>query len=252
MPLTLETVLVFLLLFARFSSFMAFAPFFSLPGIPMWLKFALATVISVLFYPVVEGFMVPLDFSFVFLLIKEVLAGFLMALVSFLVFNVLEMAGSFMDLEMGFALGSYFDPIAGAQVTIMGRIFYVFALLLLMAFNGHHLMIYALADSFQFLPLGGFSVGNDLIVRLIALFVGMVGVALRLAAPVLAVLLVTDVSLGLISRTVPQLNVFMMGFMIKSGLGPLIVILILPLIANIAGNLFTSLGTIIEGIIGGT
>lgn len=230
--------LVGLLVFARISSFTVAAPFFDIRGIPALAKIGFAAVLTILVVPFVPG---PTDFNgllaYTLHVINEVLTGLLLGFAASLIFHFARVGGELIDLQMGFAMARVMDPQGEAQVTLMGNLQYIFAILLFFTLNGHHTLIAALIKSFQLVPLATGSLTGGLIEQLVNIFVSMFALAFKIAAPVLAVLLISDLSLGLVARTVPQLNVFMLGFPLKAGLGMLVVALILPLLSGIVSDM---------------
>jgi len=231
---------------------MVTSPIFSLPGVPAQVKVGLAVLTAWLLYPAVAGTAVPQEiWAYLEAVLAETLAGLLMGLVSTMAVSAIQIAGGLLDLEMGFAMGALFDPLAGSQVTLMGRFFNVMAMLLLLVTDGHHALLLALADSFSMVPLGTLEITSFLTWQVIGVFTGMFGLALRLAAPILAVLLMADLALGLVARTVPQINVFILGFPLKAGLGTLITAVSLPLMAEVIGEILSGLGQTLVNLWGG-
>ena len=248
---------VALLIFARMTAFANLAPFFSLRGAPAIVKAGFGALFAILLFPAVDGGMVESLSTgmFVFLLLKEVLLGLAMGYISGLTFNAIRTAGEFMDIQMGFAMASLFDPLGGSNVTLVGQFLNTMGLLLLLLSNAHHLLISAMVDSFELIPLGSALFGGRVVYEVVEIFVGMFALALRLAAPVLAVLVLATISLGLIARTVPQLNVFILGFLINNGLGMLMLALVMPIMVAIMGvvldQMARDLGLVLSAMSGG-
>ena len=230
------------LVLVRISAFTITAPFFSIKGIPVLTKVGFAVLLTFLTIPFVPQ-LESVNSVLVFMLLvgKEVMTGILLGFTTNLVLQAVRIGGEMIDLQMGFAMARVLDPQSGTQVTLMGNVEYTFAILLFFVFNGHHALILAIVKSFQLVPLGAGSFGGDLAQQLVSLFVGMFAVAFKIAAPVLAVLLISDISLGLVARTVPQLNVFILGFPIKAGLGMLVVALVLPMLAGVISDLLVQM-----------
>ncbi|MCR4419899.1 MAG: flagellar biosynthetic protein FliR [Clostridia bacterium] len=225
-----------LLIFARVSAFMAVGPLFGLRPVPPLLKAGAALILASLLVPVVrlpEGSLQAPVYALAIL--GEVLVGLALGYAASLLFHAFRVAGQLLDLETGLAMANLLDPETGAGVSLLGEFFYLLGLWLLLQMDGHHSLLRALADSFELVPPGTAAWQGALAAEIGRRFAAMFGLALRLAAPVMAVLVVSDVALALISRTVPQLNVFMMGFPLKVGLGLLGLILVLPILAQAFG-----------------
>jgi len=109
-----------------------------------------------------------------------------------------------------------------------------------MLVDGHHQLLQSLAKSYELIPLTSFELGDGKFVwQMVEIFSGVILLALKIAGPVLAVLVIIDLSLGLVARTVPQLNVFMLAFPLKIGLGILALAIVSPLFASVFKNVFT-------------
>jgi flagellar biosynthetic protein FliR len=140
-------------------------------------------------------------------------------------------AGGIVGYQLGFAMVTVFDQNLSSQVSIIGRFWYMLAILIFLGINGHHLIISAFADSYALLPLGVFECNpavGELIIKLTA-FVFVI--ALKLAAPLMIALFLTDVALGTIAKTMPTMNVFFVGFPIKITAGLIVIALSLPVFA---------------------
>ena len=214
----LETVLF---TFFRTSGLFLIAPMFSQKGIPHHVKIMFALTLSMVLSPIVQqqGFIVPLHLVDVLsLAAREMLVGVLIGFVFYSLFVGVQMAGAFVGFQAGFAIVNVIDPTTSQQVSILAQFKFIIAMLIFLMLDGHHMMLRALASSYQLIPLGEamfrFSVTED-IARLVT---GIFILAIKLAAPVMATLVLTDVGLGVISRTVPQMNIFIVGFPIKIAL----------------------------------
>lgn len=240
----LQNWLVILLIFTRMTAFFASAPFFSIRGGPPLAKGALGLLVAVLLFPVVGKSPLNLEgglLAFSLLIIQEILVGLFLGYVTSLAFSAIRMAGQLIDLQIGLVMAGIFDPQSGEQSTTIGKFLYTLGVLLFLLMDFHHKLLQALAKSFQLIPLGGFQFEENLAFQLIQVFSGTMLLGLKIAAPVLAVLIIIDLSLGLVARTVPQLNIFMFGFPLKIGLGILVLSLIAPLLASAFAYVFQTM-----------
>ncbi|HEU19543.1 MAG TPA: type III secretion protein, partial [Deltaproteobacteria bacterium] len=142
------------------------------------------------------------------------------------------------------------DPISSAQVSIIAQFQYIFALLIFLTVNAHHLFLYAIAESFQVVPPFAFQFTGPLMDALIDFSRNIFIIAVKVGAPVMAILLFTSVSLGIIARTVPQINVFIVGFPLKIAIGLIGIGLTLPIFVNILGSAFLQFDTQLKAILG--
>lgn len=234
---------VFFLVLVRTTAFFVAAPFFGIRGVPALVKAGLGILVALLLLPVLPAGQPTFSSGWLYALaaLNESLAGLALGYLASLIFSAIQVAGQLLDIHMGLAMASLFDPQNATTTTIMGQFFAILGLLLFFQMDGHHTLLLALQESFRLLPLGGVQFSGSLVWAVVKLFTGTFALALKIAAPVLAVLLIADLALSLVARTVPQLNVFILGFPLKVGLGLLVLITILPLLATVFSNLFSQM-----------
>ncbi len=213
-------IYIFLLILVRMSTFIIVAPIFSSRGIPAYIKIGLALFLSLLILPVISiNRTMSLDGNYIIYVIEEAMIGLSIGFMGQLIFTAIQVAGSFIDLQVGFALANVIDPQTGIQSPITGNFKYTFAVLLFLVLNIHHLFIGAIISSFHTLPITGewFSKINSepIMMLVVATFSQMFVLAFKIAAPIIITLLLTDIALGIVARTVPQLNVFVVGMPLK-------------------------------------
>jgi flagellar biosynthetic protein FliR len=222
--INLASLTLFLVFLARVSGIFISAPLFGARNVPPRVRIGVAIVLAYIFYELLQGHTPPLPdtlnwMNLGLLIILEVLVGLLIGFTAMLVFLAIQFAGHIIDIMTGMQMASVFDPATSAQQSLFGQFQYILALLLFLAFNGHHFIIHALFQSFSLIPIGSlsFSGGDPLI------FMKIVGtsfsVGFQLAAPIMAMLFLIDFSLGIIAKGVPQMNVFVTGMPIKSLVG---------------------------------
>lgn len=234
---------VFLLIFARVLAFFVTMPLFSYRTIPTMFKIGFSFFMALIMLNTVDAATLLIDHTFIFLLIKEVLVGLFIGLIAYIIISALQVAGGFVDFQMGFAIANVMDPQTGAQSPLTGQYFYMFALLFLLAVNGHHLIIDGIYNSYTFIPLESFVPFGD---RTIADFViesfnYMFVTAFQMAIPIVGTLFLVDIALGIIARTVPQLNVFVVGLPLKILVSFLAIFVFLALYITIVENLFSAM-----------
>ena len=234
---------LFFLVLVRTTAFFVTAPFFGIRGVPPLLKAGLGLLVAVLVFPVLPPGQSTFagTGTYALAVINESLAGLALGYLATLIFSAIQVAGQLLDIHMGLAMASLFDPQNAATTTIMGQFFAIMGLLLFFQMDGHHTLLLALQESFHLLPLGGVRLDGNIVLMVVKLFAGMFSLGLRIAAPVIVVLLIADLGLSLVARTVPQLNVFILGFPLKVGLGLIVLIAILPLLVTVFQNLFTQM-----------
>ncbi|MBC7342899.1 MAG: flagellar type III secretion system protein FliR [Clostridia bacterium] len=230
-----------LLVLCRVSSFLVTAPVFSSRSIPPLAKIGLATLVAILIAPQVRGYSGLETASwqiFVMRVIAEVLVGLALGWIASLTFNAIRVAGEMIDLQTGFSMAQLFDPQQGYQVSLLGQLMVVLGTLLYLAIGGHLVLLESLGASYNLIPPGGAGLAQADSAIVAKIFVGSFALGFRMAAPLLAVLAVTDIALSLVARTVPQLNVFILGFPLKAGVALVALELALPLLSVMMGQVF--------------
>lgn len=226
----------------RITSFFLVAPLFSMRGVPTQFKAGLAFFITLLaFSDSVTEEPIVMDGFYLFLIIKELFIGVALGFTAAIVLYTVQVAGAFIDFQMGFALANVMDPQTGSQVPIIGHFKYMLALLFLLIVDGHHLMLDGVMKSFQLVPveLVSFSIENEDIAQyMTTLFLHMFMSAMEMALPVVGALFLVDVALGILAKTVPQLNIFAVGFPLKILAGFIMLILVMPVFFYVLQILF--------------
>ncbi len=238
--INLNSLPVFLLVFARVLSFLVVMPLFSYRTIPMPFKVGFSFFLAFIMFYTVDASPIAFDAMYLFLIIKEVLVGLLIGLFAFIIVSVLQVAGGFVDFQMGFAIANVMDPQTGAQSPLTGQYFYIIALLFLLSVNGHHLIIDGIFNSYNFIPIETFiPFGNQSIANLIIdTFNYMFIIAFQMAIPIVGTLFLVDIALGIIARTVPQLNVFVVGLPLKILVSFFAILIFLAFYITVVENLF--------------
>lgn len=231
---------LFLIILARISGLFFMAPIFSSRNIPGMVKIGLSGLVAFLILGVYPyPFESPSNlWSFSFMMLTEVLIGLVIGFTAQMVFVAIQMAGQVIDMQMGFAIVNVVDPIYGNQIPLMGNFKYMLALLLFLIVNGHHFLFTALLKSFELVPLYSLTYRPELTGFLVSLFGGMLVTAVKISLPVSGVLFVTDVCMGILARTVPQMNIFIVGLPLKIFLGLGLIMLVLPLYIFILNIIF--------------
>lgn len=232
---------VFILIFIRMTAFLVSSPIFSLHNIPNSVKIGVSLMISLLLFPQLgEDLLTVPDHlaQFIGFAISETITGLVLGLAASCLFSAVRIAGQYLDLQIGFAMAMIIDPANGMQNTLVAQFLYLLAVLMFFSMDIHHVLISALVHSFQLVPPGGLFINGQVITSLLKIFVMMFAYALRMVLPIILVLVIVDISLGLISKTVPQFHVMMIGFPIKIGVGILTLILLTPVLGTLIGSLF--------------
>jgi flagellar biosynthetic protein FliR len=215
----------FLLVFVRVLAFFAVLPIYAHRSIPNTLKIGLALFLAWTMVFTIESPVVVIDAIYFLLIFKEVLVGLVVGLIAAILFYAIQVAGGFIDYSMGFMIANVVDPQTGAQTPLTGSYLYTFALLFLLLVNGHHLLLDGIYYSYQFVPMDQIPLpfGQENIIQYVATtFNAMFIIAFQMAFPIVGSLFLVDVGLGMISRAVPQMNVFVVGMPLKILVGLLL------------------------------
>ena len=209
----------FLLIFIRILTYFLVIPVFSYRAVPVAARIGLAFFLAYTMVFTVEiGRISFEDDLYILLLVKEVLTGLALGLFGYIIFSAIQTAGGFMDFQMGFAIANVIDPQTGAQSPILGQFLYIFAILFLFSVNGHHLLIDGIYHSYQFIPLESLSLAfgeNSTIMLITKAFAAMFVVSFQISIPIVGSIFLVDLALGLVARTVPQRNIFIVGLPVK-------------------------------------
>jgi flagellar biosynthetic protein FliR len=222
----------YLLVVARVSGLFLFAPVLGNRMIPALVRVALVLLISWVLFPI-YGLTAPQPDINVPALVSalggELVVGLVLGIASGLIFTGFQMAGSIVGHQMGFSLPSLFDPTNQAdRSAVIDQFYGLVATLLFLIIDGHHMLLLAFDRAFRALPLGS-AIQPELVAMPLGQLVSEVMAAsLQLAMPIIAATLLTDLAFGLLSRAVPQINVFFLELPLKILIGVVGLSLILP------------------------
>jgi flagellar biosynthetic protein FliR len=243
---TTDQLQIFFLVFLRVMSMVAFMPIFGSQYLPITLKIGLAFFLSLILFPITAQHgpvVLPLSLGiFVLMIAKEVFVGILIGFVASFMFVAVQFAGRLIDNQMGFTLVELVDPFTDMEVTTMGQLKVLVFTIFFLLFNGHYFLLLAMQKSFEIVPLFGMHVPAGKLAHFFTTMSGEIFVsAFKLAAPAFVALFITTVAMGIIARTVPQINVFFVGLPLQIALGMGIMVLIFPVLAEIFKRLYFDL-----------
>jgi flagellar biosynthetic protein FliR len=225
-----------LLMFIRISAIMFLLPMIGDQGLPAMVKVGISLGVTLLLYPVVPLQPVAMSESlwgFFQVAMLEVMVGVAMGFATQLIFYGIQMSGQVIGIQMGFGIVNVLDPMTNLQVSIVSRVQYLFGFYLFLIIGGHHYFLLAVGESFRLVPIGSFSFTGGLMEQFVSMTGKVFSLAIRLGAPAMVALIMTDVALGFIARVAPQMNVFLVGFPLKIATGLIMLSLSLPMFATI-------------------
>lgn len=220
-----KDVTAFVLVLMRIAGIFLTTPVFASRNIPVTVKASWILLMAFLIFPVVDFKPLVLPLSGIPLalaVVREMLIGFSVGLGATLVFTGIQLAGQIADIQMGLGMVNIIDPITSTQISVMGQYYYLVATLVFLGVDGHHFLIKGVADSFNLIPLGQAHFSAALGTKMMGLFAQVFFIAFRVGAPVIGALFITNMALGVIARTVPQMNVFIVGMPLNLAVGFLI------------------------------
>jgi flagellar biosynthetic protein FliR len=192
-----------------------------------------------------------IDSTYYLLILKEVLVGLLIGIIAAIILSAIQVAGGFIDFQMGFAMANVIDPQTGAQSPLLGQYLYIISLLFLLMVNGHHLILDGIYYSYQFIPLdqGWLPLGSAEVAEYVIRSVNtMFMIALQMALPVVGSLFLVDVALGILARTFPQLNIFVVGIPVKIVVSFIILLVVMGTMMAVVSELFETMLTTMRGL----
>jgi flagellar biosynthetic protein FliR len=249
-----QHVLAFSLVLARVAPLFLLAPLFSSKAFPGRVRAVTAVALAIGISPVATQALgageIPGElWALAGLMGKELLVGMAFAFGIAALFAAFTVAGSLLDISIGFSLGGVIDPLTGTQSSLLAQLYTMIGVLVFIAIGGDGWVIAGLARTYDAVPLldapqlGSLTAGAQLA------FSGIFAAAIQVCAPVLLALIVTDAAIGVVSRVVPQLNVFAVGFPAKVAVGLLMVGISLPFAAGwLADELQRSVSSALESL----
>jgi len=215
-----------MLVMFRIGGLFIFAPVLSSKVIPGRVKVLMSMLLAMAIYPIVStlpgidpGSLKMDVFSLAPLMATELLIGAVIGFVALMPLMAMQIGGLLMGQQMGLGFASFYDPSVSDEMDLVGRFFFLFGLAGFVLAGALDAIILALLNTFAHVPLGGFMLEAGGVVMVTGLLTSACEIAMRIAAPVLAVIFLQTVAMGFVSKTVPQLNILSLGFPIRILLG---------------------------------
>lgn len=257
MPASLEPILphlpAWLMVLFRLSGIFMFAPLFGSNLVPMRVKALLALTLSFCIYPMIPP-QVPMDLSVATIagaIGSELLIGLAIGYGASLPLIAMQLGGLLMGQQLGLAIANVLNPDFDEQVSIFGQLLFLAALTIFLLLDGHHALIGVLINSFESVPLGGSAPTGEMLSMAVGLLTSMVELAVRVAAPLLCLVFLETVAMGFIAKTVPQIQIFSLGFPIRILLGLFLTIVVCAVMFDAMVDEMRHALTLISGMFGG-
>jgi flagellar biosynthetic protein FliR len=216
----------------RILGFVSIAPFFGNLAISMSIKVAMGILLAIIIAPAAPTMPVVDLFSLggILIIAEQLIIGLAIGFMVQIIFSAIEMAGQVCGMTMGFGFATTYDPESKGSTIVISQLMGILALLVFLSMNGHLMMIAALLDSFYSFPV---TQEPHMIDGMMIAGWGakLFSIGLQLSLPVVATLLITNIALGILTRSSPQLNIFGIGFPITLTVGFAVIMLMLPTMA---------------------
>lgn len=235
----------FILSASRVIALLGAITVFSGRQVPPQVRIILALAFALLMFPTLEQYIPirqyhPLEFFRI--IIYETLLGAIIGMIPRIMFGAIQFAGILISRQMGFMAANVFDPQSQQQIPLLGQFYNILAILLFINLDIHHVFIRAIVSSYQILPFGSFNFTGGAAQYLIELTSWLFVFGIKLAAPLIAILLINKLMLGLMGRMFSQLNVLMLSFPLNISTALILMAIILQLTIKMIANEFGKTG----------
>jgi len=245
---------IFILIFVRIFGTIIITPVIGGRQIPSMAKIGFALALAgMVFY---SGNISGAEYNdsvlgYGFLIIKEFIVGLTIGFVVYFILNISYFAGHFTDQQIGFSMVSVFDPITQEQVPISGNLYYFALSALLIVTNGHRFIIKSLFYSYKAIPLGSGQIffNGKLISVLFGVAVDFFTIGFSIALPVITIILISDLVLGILIKTVPQINVFVVGLPAKVFFGLATIFIVTPMLSGVSNIFYEEISEAVLNVI---
>ncbi|NMF03307.1 fused FliR family export protein/FlhB family type III secretion system protein [Clostridium beijerinckii] len=244
--------LALFLIFLRITSYFISVQIFFPTGTPQIMQGVFSLILS---FGIVAGIdhstlsAVNSGYMLVFYAISEIMSGLILGYITNLIFQVVKLAGEWMDIHAGFSMVSVLDPTTQTTSTLLGNLSYFVSLAFFFIIDGHHVVINMLVESTKIVPIGKTIVYQETLMGVMKTIFDYFALGVKIAIPIVLIIVITDVCLGLISRTVPTIPIMIFGMPIKNLLGLITYIILLPLMLKLIGTAIYNLPSIFREII---
>lgn len=245
-----KNIVIFILLMTRLSGMFVSAPFFSTIPMPMHTKAVLVFFIAFIMYPIIAKTTNIFDAnmfldmpSLMVLMVKELVIGAMIGFAANLIFMAVQMSGQLLSMQMGLAISNVLDPMTQESAPVIGQFYLFIASLMFLFINGHLWLFSSIIESYSIIPINyDFVFSGPFVERIIYFTSQVFSIAFKVIVPIYAVLIITAVVMGFMSKAMPRMNVFMVALPIKILVGiALMVMFTVPTASYIAGIMETLL-----------
>ncbi|OGQ93181.1 MAG: flagellar biosynthetic protein FliR [Deltaproteobacteria bacterium RIFOXYA12_FULL_61_11] len=253
LPFSYQDVQLFLLIAARVSSFLMLFPVLGSPEIPNRIRILLALAFTLVLFQLRRAGWVGVSQDLGVLAYfagLEVVKGLLLGLLGRFIMSAINLATQLFGQNMGLAMANMFDPVSQQQVSVVQRLYVLFYVVIFLQLDIHHDVLRILAVSFDTMPIGPMSLSEETFNFVVAQGTKMFVVALKISAPILVTVTLSNLVLGIIVRTAPQMNIyFAVGMFGNIVLGMLILLFSLPFYLQLFRDLAWDINRSVEHLV---
>jgi flagellar biosynthetic protein FliR len=239
------TVELFFLVFIRVTGMFIVSPIFGRQNLPVYYKVGFSFFVTLIMMSTAV-IVAPITYGaaagYAYFAVREFIIGAAIGFIPYLMFSVIYLAGQMIDMKIGFSMVNVLDPVNNIQIPITANFYYIICMLMFITVNAHHMVILTICRSYEIIPLGNLNMDGDLIRAIIRLFADIFSIGFRIAAPIIFTIFLADVALGIISKAMPQINVFMVGMPLKILVGIFVMIVTVPAMLMLLGELYKNIG----------
>lgn len=224
--------IVVLLIFVRIISAFSSAPIYNHQAIPAVVKVFISLVISYIIFLSANSPKIQIEMNLVWLavnVVKEIISGLIIGFSINMIFYAVSMAGSLIGFDIGLSMSQVFNPVDGMGSNVIEEMLYFLAILVFFMIDGHHHLIRALVYSFTVIPIGLYTINRNVYDTFMILTTSVFIIAVKIASPILVSYFLINVAEGILSRIIPQMQVFFVTYPIKLGVGFIMLATLVPL-----------------------
>lgn len=249
-----EWLLYIILMFLRISGMFFMSPIFGRRNIPAMMKAGFSLILAIVFvnvFPPQNNFNDINVIDFTILSVKELLIGFVLGFITSAFFYITYAAGQLIDMQIGLSIAQVYDPALNSSTPITGGFLYTVLLIYFFTIDGHLMLIKLIYATFGKIPVGQVEINLTMVNRIIEAFVLTFTMAFTLALPIVAASLLVEVALGIVVKSVPQMNIFVVGMPLKIFMGFVMLFLMVPIFSQFCNSIFDKMYNAAEFVFNG-
>ena len=242
---------LFSLIFMRMSGFVLLNPILGRKNIPASVKAGLIFTLTVAIYSYSEkeAFLIDSNIEYMFLLLKEFAAGYIIGYVTELFLFVISYAGFIIDFQMGLSMATVYDPQSNAQLPVSGSVFQAYFVLLFFAVDGHLALMKILITSAEVVPYGGILITQQLAWHIVEIFTECIILAVKFSLPILAAEFLFEIAAGILNKIVPQINIFVINIQLKVIVGLILLVVLFSPMSDYLTGVISKMLKVLEGVL---